>query len=285
MEKKSDSQLHLTYHPCQPGYKQAGAHYIQLDYSGDCKLGNYISEVFEVQHPKTDAIHIIPDGCNDIVITCNGETVTGWLSPSIQAASKFHFGKVEWILGVRFLPGATYAMFHNNTDYDREHVTDIKLLFPEFEPFRDKLFQSRSFVKRYELFNDFLMERITEHDGVENILRFCIDQLIASRGTVSVEELSQKVGYSDRYIRRLFANHVGHSPKELGNIIRMQCAINYIWENPTTASLGEIASLFGFSDQSHMNREFQKFLGLTSGTIKEYDNWINYLKASSVRNF
>lgn len=285
MDQKPLSQVCLTYHPCQPGYKQAGKEYIQLDYSGDCKWGNYISEIFEVQYPKGDSIHIIPDGCNDIVITCNGETVTGWLSPSLQHASKFYFGNVKWIFGIRFLPGATYSIFHNRTDYSKESITDIELLFPEFEHWKSKLCESQSFVKRYELMNDFLMERIMDGDSIQEILHVCIHQLIASKGLISVEELSQKVGYSDRYIRRLFESHVGHTPKELGTIIRMQCAIEYIWKNPETVSLGEIASLFGFSDQSHMNHEFRKFLGLTSGTIKHCDDWIEYLKASSVRKF
>lgn len=285
MNKEPNSKYYLTYNPCQPGYRQAGKNYIQLDYSGDCKLGKYISEIFEVESPETNTIHIIPDGCNDIVITYNGENVTGWLSPSIQKASEFHFGNVKWIMGIRFLPGATYALFHNRTDYDRETITDISLLFPRFESYKSQLRQAHSFVKRHEILTDFLADMISTNDSIEELLYFCMYQLVDSKGLISVGELSQIAGYSDRYIRQLFTKHVGHTPKELGNIIRMQSTIEYIWNNPAMTSLGEIASLFGFSDQSHMNREFRKFLGITSGAIKEYDNWITYLNTLSVRNF
>lgn len=285
MDKKPSPPLCPAYHPCQPGYARAGRHYIQLDYSADCRLGSYISEIFEVQHPKTNTIHIIPDGCNDIVIAYNGARVSGWLSPSIQHASRFHFERAEWIFGIRFLPGATYAIFHDSPAYSGEAAVDIQRLAPEFKRWEDKLCQSQSFVKRHELITDFLTGRIAAHDGIEAILRFCICQLIASRGLISMEALSRRAGYSGRYIRQLFTSHVGHTPKELGNIIRMQCAIRHIQENPEACSLGELADLFGFSDQSHMNREFRRFLGLTSGAVKDCSHWIEYLNPSSVRNF
>lgn len=263
MDKELNHNFYYTYNPYQPGYLQAGKHYIQLDYSGDCKLGKYISEIFEVESPKTNTVYIIPDGCNDIIITYNGETVTSWLSPSIQRASEFHFGNVKWILGIRFLPGATYALFHNHIDYDRKNSTDISLLSPKFESYKSRLCEAHSFVKRHEILIDFLADMITANNSIEEILYFCMYQIVNSKGLISVEELSQKAGYSDRYIRQLFTTHIGHTPKELGNIIRMQSTISYIWNNPEITSLGEIASLFGFSDQSHMNREFRKFLGLT----------------------
>lgn len=285
MNKELKPKYYLTYNPCQPGYQQAGKHYIQLDYSGDCRLGKYISEIFEVESPAANAVHIIPDGCNDIIITYNGKNVTGWLSPSIRRATEFHFGIVKWILGIRFLPGATYALFHNRTDYDRENITDISLLFPGFERYKGQLCEAHSFVKRHEILTNFIVDMANTDNRTEEVLYFCIYHLVNSKGLISIEELSQKAGYSDRYIRRLFTDYVGHTPKELGNIIRMQSAIGYIWNEPAIASLGEIASLFGFSDQSHMNREFRKFLGITSGAIKEYDNWIAYLKTLFVRNF
>lgn len=102
---------------------------------------------------------------------------------------------------------------------------------------------------------------------MEQILSRCVAQIIRSDGLIPVQELAEESGYSVRYLRQLFVQHVGHSPKELAMIVRMQRALRWIWEHPGD-SLGETAARFGFADQSHMNREFRRFLGVTSGAVQ-----------------
>lgn len=277
-------QSNLTYTPSQPGYLQFGKHYNSLSYSRDCKLGNYICEIFEVQYPQTNIIPVIPDGCNDIIITFSGKEISSWLSPSITTSSKFHFDRLEWIFGIRFLPGATHAIFRNNLNYDVQQAIDMNLLFKDFSYIEQGFFKSQSFIKRHELIKSYLEEKTRIHDGIGEIINFCVNQLIITNGQMNVRELALKTGYSDRYIRQLFANHVGHSPKELANIIRMQCALHNITENPKI-NLVEMAHKFGFADQSHMNREFRKFIGVSSCNLKQNDRWISYLNAGKSRIF
>lgn len=281
MEKQ---MLEGMYNPCQPGYKRAGKYYMELNYSEDCRLGAYISTFFEVLYPVENVIHVIPDGCNDIIVTYDGNTVASWLSPSISKASKFHFEKLNWLFGIRFLPGATYAIFHDYLKYNAQSAVDMKLLFDDFQEIEKKLSEARSFAKRYEIMEAYLANKISKCHGVQDILQYYVKYLIDAKGMVSVKELAAQTGYSVRYIRQLFAKHVGHSPKELANIIRMQSALQFLWEN-ADVSLGDTAIAFGFSDQSHMNREFRKFLGITSGVIKENENWILDLKTDRWRIF
>lgn len=276
--------LRAAYHPLQPGYSRGGKQYLELDYTEDCKLGKYMSEIFEVQCPKSDIINIIPDGCNDILITYNGEEVISWLSPSISAPSKFNFGELKWIFGIRFLPGATYAIFHDNLEYDVQRAIDMKHLFRDFKLVEDAFSKARSFVKRLEVIGEYLEKKIKVRNGIEEILYYCVGQLIDTNGLISIEALSDKTGYGVRYIRELFSKHIGHSPKELANIIRMQKTLMYMWDKPQ-ANLGETAFKYGFADQSHMNREFRKFLGSTSGIVKDDENWITYLKTDNNRIF
>lgn len=284
MYDAQNKMLEIMYNPCQPGYRQAGKRYMEMDYSEDCRLGKYISEIFEVQEPKDNVIHVIPDGCNDVIITYDGKKVVSWLSPSILEASKFQFNKMKWIFGIRFLPGATYAIFHDNVEYHSGKAIDMKLLFSDFDEIEKMLCKAHSFTKRYEIIEEYLEKKISKCDGIQGILYYCMKYLVATNGMASVEELSEQTGYSVRYIRQLFSKHVGHSPKKLASIIRMQKTLEYLWENPSV-NLGETASKFGFSDQSHMNREFRKFLGFTSGVVKDDENWILKLQTNSNRKF
>ena len=99
-----------------------------------------------------------------------------------------------------------------------------------------------------------------------------------------MEELAEESGYSSRYIRALFADRIGHSPKELSSILRMQRALGYLWDN-AVADLSDTAQRFGFSDQSHMNREFRKWFGLTSGMVKDAENWVYQIRTGKIRWF
>lgn len=55
--------------------------------------------------------------------------------------------------------------------------------------------------------------------------------------------------------------------------------------NNTNDKLSDIAIRYGFSDLSHMNREFKKYLGITSSIIKNTDDWNRKLKAEINRSF
>lgn len=90
-------------------------------------------------------------------------------------------------------------------------------------------------------------------------------------------------GYTPRYLRALFAEHMGHSPKELAAIVRMQCALRYLEEENGSVNLSEAAARFGFSDQSHMNCEFRRFLGATFGAVKGAPSWIDEIVSEATR--
>ena len=77
---------------------------------------------------------------------------------------------------------------------------------------------------------------------------------------------------------------MGHNPKELSNIIRIQNMLNYIEKNPQD-NLASIALNCGFSDQSHMNRESKRYLNTTVGNIRCSQDWLMNLSLKSKRIF
>lgn len=253
--------------------------------SGDCRLGKYISEFFEVQQSRNDhALHVIPDGCNDLIIAFDGNKVFSHISPSIPEPYQFNFQKMEWIFGVRFRPGATYPFFRDILKYDSVQAVEADLVLSNISEIEGPLCESLSFARRYEIVSSYLEGKVCGYDGTEKLLSYCVDRILAGSGAVSVEALSQDAGYSDRYLRQLFTQYVGHSPKSLASIIRVQKALRYLEKRPDVP-LSQVALHFGFSDQSHMNRDFNRYLHLTSGTVRENRNWLIRLQAGSTRSF
>ena len=274
----------FSYHPCQPGYYQAGEKYQELNYSEDCRLGRIVCQMFEVTRPKEHQIRVIPDGCNDILISCDGGQINSWYSPSVTKSTNFHFQKAEWIFGVRFYPGADCSLLRERIPVSKTHPIEVRELLPDFDSLDDELKSSISFVRRHEIIEDYLRDRITPKNNTENILSCAVRLLIETNGVISIERLAKEVGYGTRYLRQLFTDYIGHSSKELANMIRMQKTLQCLLDNPDK-KLSDIAIKYGFSDQSHMNREFKKYMGVTSRIIKERGQWNSILRAELNRIF
>ena len=274
----------FSYHPCQPGYYQAGEKYQELNYSEDCRLGRIVCQMFEVTRPKEHQIRVIPDGCNDILISCDGGQINSWYSPSVTKSTNFHFQKAEWIFGVRFYPGADCLLLRERIPVSKTHPIEVRELLPYFDSLDDELKSSISFVRRHEIIEDYLRDRITPKNNTENILSCAVRLLIETNGVISIERLAKEVGYGTRYLRQLFTDYIGHSSKELANMIRMQKTLQCLLDNPDQ-KLSDIAIKYGFSDQSHMNREFKKYMGVTSRIIKERGQWNSILRAELNRIF
>lgn len=274
----------FSYHPCQPGYYQAGKKYQELNYSEDCKLGEVVCQMFEVTSPREHNIRVIPDGCNDILISYDGEQINSWYSPSITKSTNFHFKKAEWVFGVRFYPGADCSLLRGRIPVSKSHPIEVRELLPDFDSLDDELKKSMSFVRRHEIVEDYLLARIKPRNNVEDILSSSVRFLIDANGVISIEKLAKAVGYSTRYLRQLFTDYIGHSSKELANMIRMQKTLYCLLEEQDQ-KLSDIAIRYGFSDQSHMNREFKKYMGVTAKIIKERGQWNSILGAELSRIF
>lgn len=83
---------------------------------------------------------------------------------------------------------------------------------------------------------------------------------------MDVASLADTACLSVRQFNRVFTEYVGSSPKEFLRIVRMQRAL-FLWQQHPQADFVRVAYDCGFSDQSHMIKEFKLFSGYTP---KEY---------------
>lgn len=184
-----------------------------------------------------------------------------------------------------FCRGQRILFFRDILRYDSVQAIDADLVLSNISEMEGLLCESGSFARRYEIVTAYLERKLCgSYDGTETLLRYCVRQILSGDGMVSIRALSQDTGYSDRYLRQLFSQYVGHSPKALSGIVRVQKALRYLECFPN-APLAQVALRFGFSDQSHMNRDFNRYLHLTSGIVKEDRDWLIRLPSGSIRSF
>jgi transcriptional regulator GlxA family with amidase domain len=89
-----------------------------------------------------------------------------------------------------------------------------------------------------------------------------------SDGRVAVRALAENIGWSERHFVNEFRAHFGVRPKAAARRLRFSRAFNEVLANPGS-DLCTIAAHAGFSDQSHMTREFHELSGLTPAALRD----------------
>lgn len=192
----------------------------------------------------------------------------GFLSVSVDAPRRFQFDNEALLLGIRFLPGAIFALHRENIAPYLNRPIPSEEIFPKSDLFAEELFSAPTFEKCHELLIHFLQAHRLAENAKQNLLRYCTKRILRSHGQCSVAELAQATGYSARYIHDLCKKSVGNSPKLLGKIIRMQHTAALIRRQPQIP-LSAIAAECGYADQSHMNRDFMQLIGCSPKQIQE----------------
>lgn len=76
----------------------------------------------------------------------------------------------------------------------------------------------------------------------------------------TIDDLAASAGCSVRHLERLFAQHLGMTPRTLLLIVMFQSALQMLMTDPG-CPLSDVAARAGFHDQSHLVRTFRRFSG------------------------
>jgi AraC-like DNA-binding protein len=105
-------------------------------------------------------------------------------------------------------------------------------------------------------------------------------RLVATGGRLAVGDLAEEVGWSRQHLRARFVDELGLTPKVAARVIRFERARRLLLaggpfgavDAPGEAPIGEvgladIAAHCGYTDQSHLTREFVALVGCPPGRL------------------
>ncbi|MCS3529011.1 response regulator transcription factor [Chryseobacterium sp. JUb7] len=138
----------------------------------------------------------------------------------------------------------------------------------ELDSFQEKLFNKENPQSIIGSLNEYFTKAIHQKANTGyNIIRASLLFILQKKGEVSMKELEHFTGYSERQIERKFAEHIGISPKKYCNIIRLHYFLGLMKTSDKNENLAGLSYSAGYSDQSHLIKEFKNNTGLTP---KEY---------------
>lgn len=92
------------------------------------------------------------------------------------------------------------------------------------------------------------------------------EAMLGARGAMPVSQVAAASHATVRTLERKFKQSSGHTVKDVSGLMRFEQARNRLWHQPQT-NLAALAQELGYTDQSHLSREFKRYSGSTPGAF------------------
>ncbi|RDI46700.1 AraC family transcriptional regulator [Nocardia mexicana] len=227
---------------------------------------------FDVREPGPVRRRKIPGGTVKIVFALDGvfdgrriEPTPLVVGPHDRGGIAEHSGRMVSVqlqldpLAARRLLGVPLHELRNSA----VDLTDI--LGPSALQLTYRLAESTDWSARFRLVAEYFRPQ-TETAERDEMVADAIRRLRDSRGALPISLLADEYGWSRRHFSRRFADRTGLSPKSYGSLMRFSAALTTLVRTPA-ADLSRLASELGYYDQSHLNRDFQRFAATTPARL------------------
>jgi AraC-like DNA-binding protein len=202
---------------------------------------------------------VVPDGCIDLLFDSGTESlrVVGTMTRTLWAEDR---GPRQFV-GVRFNPGGAVPFLRERADRFTDDVAEVgDVLGAAGSGLKHELLDSGSEAERVRLVERFLLRRSrTDVAPVDSRIAWATSELRAAPRR-RIDSLAHELGMSRQYVRRLFLEHTGLSPKAFARIARLERLLEAVRGG---AGLAEAAVTSGYADQAHMHKELKDLVGVT----------------------
>ncbi len=163
---------------------------------------------------------------------------------------------------VNFTPLGAYRLLGIPMAAIANRVVEIEdILGTEIRRLRDRLYDARSWDRRFALLDAFLVDRLAASPAADPRVLVAMRRLDRSGGSASIGSVAGEVDLSRARLIGLFNEQIGLGPKTVARLIRFDRVIQRLETGAGTA-LAELALDAGYYDQPHFNREFRQFAGV-----------------------
>ncbi|MCM3629575.1 helix-turn-helix transcriptional regulator [Paenibacillus glycanilyticus] len=215
-------------------------------------------------------IRVVPDGCVDLLFCCDPAQPTARVCGTVLQGKELFFKPNTVYFGVRLSARLSLLL----PDLPLKEVIEVQAPFEEsltkYKDMGTLIAERPRFSDRIACFEKSCMPILAGDVRSIQIIDYCLTSMQRSNGSVTIRDLAEDTGYSERYIRTKFEQSLGISPKLYNRIIRFQRALSGIVRG--ASSLTDVAMEGGYFDQSHFMKEFKSFSQLTPIQLRKHRN-------------
>ena len=182
---------------------------------------------------------------------------------------------------LNFKKGRSYPFVQMPLDELTDKVVEGEfVLSREILNMREEILSFPLVSEKFSFVEKFLYKQFGKKFELNPFIDYAVNRIVQSPGQLSIQHLSQKVGYSQKHLIRLFKDHVGLTPKAFLKVERFQKTIQEI-ETAKTFDWLSLAMDAGYYDHAHFINDFRFFSGLTPQQYMQLKNdQLNYVPVS-----
>ncbi|MEO7457895.1 MAG: helix-turn-helix domain-containing protein [Gemmatimonadaceae bacterium] len=247
-------------------------------------LANFVHEYWEVEgalSPFREAL--LPNGFVEIMANLGpshrvltghgaGEWNDAWYSGLQERSIYIESLRGTHLVSARLHPLAAAALFGASATTAANSIVDLRHLAGDHAAvLRDTLRSAPDAESRFAILEATIRSWQARATDVPDFVREAATNIDAAHGNLRIADLHAPLGISRKHLAVTFARHMGISPKRYANIRRFLWTLDRLRES-TDVSWTTLAADAGYSDQSHLVRDFRR-IGAASPTeyLRRFD--------------
>lgn len=239
-------------------------------------------------HVSHSRERVLPNGCMQIIfnlsrnyLTDCGKDGTGNLRLSQAIISGAGAGykfvdtaDMEELCGILIRPGGFARLFHERADLFFEQSIGLDAVWTD-PTLIEKLSEPRTPLEKLKTLDALLTSLLDNHQQRHEIVDHSMHLLLQK--SLSIAQCAHSIGISERYLSRVFREHVGLSPKLFCRVWRFQSATRSLHQG-VDIPWADLALSCGYYDQSHFANDFRAFSGIDPTTYSRHPRlWQNHV--------
>jgi AraC-like DNA-binding protein len=235
-------------------------------------LRRYVREILWIRSARPRTQFLLPETTLTLVLRQSGsasllnEPLPASIISGLQLRSRVvEHAAASSIVVVRFTEIGGAAVLHDRADLLYNRTLPLEAVLPRhaIEEAQNTLAGTREVRKQAAALEQFLQQQIYSRNCASRLdvgpqIEAAARMIRVAHGRYSIATIAHRIAMSLSAFERHFRATVGASPKHFSRLARLHYVCR-LWD--TGRSLTAIAAEAGYSDQSHMVRDFQLFTG------------------------
>ncbi|MFL5744874.1 MAG: DUF6597 domain-containing transcriptional factor [Niastella sp.] len=213
---------------------------------------------------------VLPDGYAEIIFYF-GNTVSISTSKGLQSLpSPFLTGLLDQpaifytrdrleVIGIRCYPWTVFDLL--GLPSGKDGIRTFEHPVARLQPLLNKWIQAGKIEEAVEAVNQYFLNAKAKIPTDSMLFKAGIAMREAN-GSIPVNQVSAAAHATVRTLERKFKQAAGYTVKDVSSVMRFQQVRNQLWMNPDS-NLAGLAHELGYTDQSHLGKEFKRYTGTT----------------------
>jgi len=174
------------------------------------------------------------------------------------------------VIMVFMKPFAIYSLFSINLHNFKNQIISLSDVVNQSDvaELNQKINEQNSIFDKIKIIEAFFKSIYLENADFPMRILEALELIHSKSGLISSQMIANSLNVSQRTLERLFNQVLGVNVKEYSSLIRLKTAVNHLKD---FSFLTDVAYDAEFFDQSHFNRFFKKYTGISPGRFVKTD--------------